>query len=363
MSAREGASLYLDPATPRLTNRNALDHTNTTQFSPGDSWRWRYLLHPNSNITISTCTADITQDMYILIVQGQDELDSFDSETPSGDWEHCCSVRSVQITDECSDGSKTTVKYNTIATDTYFFVIYNSGDYVQSVNSSWYIERTEYSPSDMAESCTSNSFNESCTLEVPFQSNYTGLLVKNMSEAVDGTNIFAANIFCELRTVTLVVVILAAFVVAMFVSCVCVHVCCQKQCYSSKKSGAYTPLLSGAERHAPTPVNNYPRPDPVPVNNYPRPVPVNNYPRPDPVPVNNYPQPVPVNNYPRPDPVPVNNYPQPDPVPFNNYPRPDPVPVNNYPQFNNQHPQLIINNYPPRARGPNQLYPALHAAM
>ena len=36
MSAREGASLYLDPAAPRLINRNALDHTNTTQFSPGD---------------------------------------------------------------------------------------------------------------------------------------------------------------------------------------------------------------------------------------------------------------------------------------------------------------------------------------
>ena len=76
--------------------------------------------------------------MYILIVQGQDELDSFDS-TPSGNWEHFAVFDQYKLLDECSDGSKTTVKYNTIATDTYFFVIYNSGEYVQSVNSSWYM--------------------------------------------------------------------------------------------------------------------------------------------------------------------------------------------------------------------------------
>ena len=395
LSANKGGSLYLDPATPRLTNRNTLDHVNMSRFKPHNYWRWPYLLHPGSNITISACSLDYTDDLYIFIIQGQDEIDSFDSAIPSGYWQSCCSVRSKQITDECSDGSNTIVAYTTKATDTYSMLIYNSGDDVQFANFSFYIERTEYSPSDVSESCTSNSIYDPCTLAVPFHSNYTGLLVKNMSEEASGEYIFTANIYCKPRTATLVVVILAAFVIAVLVfgviSCVCAHVCCPKQCCSRKGGSIYTPLLNPGKPPTqvynyprpdpvnnypqPDPVPNYPRPDPVPVNNYPRPdpVPVNNYPRPDPVPVNNYPRPdpIPVNNYPRPDPVPVNNYPRPDPNPINNYPRPDPVPVNNYPRpdpvpVNNQHaygPQFMINNYPPRARGPNQIYPGMHAAI
>ena len=380
MSSNYGsASLYLDPETPTLSDENSLHHTNVTTTPQRNYWySFYYHLHPNSSIFVQGC-ADYTS--HIFIIEGQAAADAFARAVDNYDGT-CCSVRSLEITTVCGYGNDA-MNYTTLATEKYFIMIYA---YTESTTAtvSWSINRTEYSPSDTSESCSSSN-DVPCTLDVPFQSNYTALLVKNMTEDANGLYLYPVSIHCESRPATMIIVTVVVFVAAMcaftVASCVCVRCCCRRY-FGGKKTGMRAPLLRGNLRpYDPdtttgTTCTNYPKPDPVPatnyphpntgqVGNYPRPNPtLVNYPRPDPVPATNYPRPTsvnyshpasaPVNNYPRPDPVSVNNYPHPNGVQVNNFPPPDPNPVvrNYYPASN---PQVVVNQYP---RG--QAHPAMY---
>ena len=375
MSSINGsASLYLDPETPTLSDENSLHHTNVTTTPQRNYWySFYYHLHPNSSIFVQGCT-DVTYDVVsISIIEGLADAEMFTRKVDIGG---CCSVQSVDVTTTCDLGNNT-MSYTTLATEKYFIMIYASTEST-TATVSWSINRTEYTPSNASESCSSTD-DVPCTLDVPFLSNYTALLVKNMSEDANGLSLYPVSIHCESRPAALVIVTIVVFVAAMcaftVVSCMCVQCCCRRY-FGGKKTGKRAPLLRGNLRpYDPdtttgTTCTNYPRPDPVPATNYPRPNTgqVGNYPRPNPTLVN-YPRPyphpnptpvnyshpasTPVNNYPRPDPVVVNNYPRPNSVQVNNFPSPDPNPVgrNYYPAPN---PQVVINQYP---RG--QAHPAM----
>ena len=384
MSSINGsASLYLDPETPTLSEENSLHHTNVTTTPTVNFWySFYYHLHPNSSIFVQGCT-DVTYDVVsISIIEGLADAEMFTRKVDIGG---CCSVQSVDVTTTCDLGNNT-MSYTTLATEKYFIMIYANNIISTTVTVSWSINRTEYSPSDASESCSSTD-DVPCTLDVPFLSNYTALLVKNMSEDANGLSLYPVSIHCESRPAALVIVTIVVFVAAMCaftaVSCMCVRCCCRRY-FGGKKTGKRAPLLRGNFRpYDPdtttgTTCTNYPKPDPVPATNYPRPNTGNyprpnstlvNYPRPDPVPttntgqVSNYPhpnptpinysRPAPVNNYPRPDPVAVNNYPHPNSVQVSNFPSPDPNPIvrNYYPAPN---PQVVVNQYP---RG--QAHPAM----
>ena len=353
MSSNYGsASLYLDPETPTLSDENSLHHTNVTTTPQRNYWySFYYHLHPNSSIFVQGCADYMSR---IFIIEGQAAADTFAKAVDNNDgtWLTCCSVRSLEITTTCDYGNDT-MNYTTLATERYFILIYANIENT-TVTVSWSINRTEYSPSDTSESCSSSN-DVPCTLDVPFQSNYTALLVSNMTEDANGLSIYSISIHCESRPAVLVIATVVVFIVAMcaftVVSCVCVRCCCQRY-FGGKKTGMRAPLLRGNLRpYDPdtttgTTCTNYPRPDPVPSTNYPRP---------NPTPVNYFhPASAPVNNYPRPDPVSVNNYPRPNDVQINNFPSPDPNPVvqNYYPAPN---PQVVVNQYP---RG--QAHPAMY---
>ena len=385
MSSINGsASLYMESEAPILSEQTSLHHSDVTT-SPNDNYWYGfyYHLHANSSIFVQGCSSyDL---FYILIIEGQAAADTFTSAVDNnGDWRSCCSIQSVEVTTVCDSGNNT-MNYTTLATGKYFIMIYASTEFT-TATVSWSINCTEYRPSDTSESCSSSD-DVPCTLDVPFLSNYTALLVKNISEDANGLSLYPVSIHCESRPAALVIAMIVVSIAAMcaftVVSCVCVRCCCQRY-FSVEKTGMQAPLLGGNFRpYDPdtttgTTCTNYPKPDPVPATNYPRPNPtLVNYPRPGPVPATNYPRPntgqvsnyprpnptpvnyshpasAPVNNYPRPGPVSVNNNPHPNSVQINNFPSPDPNPVvrNYYPA---PYPQLVVNQYP---RG--QAHPAMY---
>ena len=370
MSAHEGASLYLVPGVPQLSDSDIVYYTPVIDDNP---WNWYDILHADSTITVQACvTTGSPLTSYVFIMKGRGNALNFLGITSppvtSTRWKTCCSVARAQVMDNCGIGN-TTIEYTVTETDIYYVFTYDRDGYTNTVLS-WNITRTEYSIDSYSQplvNCSSNSSETKCTLPIPYLTDYRVLLIKYPG-IVDlyGRRV---SISCNPRPGPFVLVafltFLASLCVLMIIACACICCLCpvRKNRQYSRLKGykAYCPDDDNNDQvqshnSPPTvgnyrppsfiPVREYPMLDPVApvINNYPAPNPappvINNYPAPDPVPIiNNYPPPNPT-TYPQPDPVMAARYPPPDPTPVqprpynNNYPPPDPTPIHNnyYPQ-------------------------------
>ena len=369
MSAHEGASLYLVPGVPPLSDSDIVYYTPVINKNP---WNWYDILHANSTITVQACvtTGTLLTQPYIFIIKSPQNASNFLDRTGTGTstrWKTCCSVTEAQVVDNCGIGN-TTIEYTVTETDIYYVFTYNSDGYTNTALS-WNITRTEYSVNSYSQplvNCSSNSTETKCTLPIPYLTNYRVLLIKYPGIVdIYGRRVI---ISCNPRPGPFVMVafltFLASLCVLMTIACACFCCVCpvrKNRQYSHLKGyKAYCPDDDKNDQiqppnsrptvgnyHPPSviPARNYPMPDPAPapvINPAPNPAPViNNYPAPDPAPpvINNYPPPNPT-TYPQPDPVMAARYPPPDPTPIqprpynNNYPPPDPIPIHNnyYPQ-------------------------------
>ena len=359
MSANNGASLYLVPGVPPLSDSDIVYYTPVINDNP---YGWYDILHANSTITLQACITPgtpLTQP-YIFIIKGPQNADNFLSHTGTGTstrWKTCCSVAEAQVMDNCSMGN-TTIEYTVTETDIYYVFTYNSDGYSDGYNNtvlSWNITRTEYSIDSYSQqlvNCSSNSSETKCTLPIPYLTDYRVLLI-NYPGIVDIYG-HRVSISCNLRPGSFVLVafltFLASLCVLMIIVCTCICCLCpvrKNRQYSHLKGyKAYCPDDDNNDQVQPPnscqTVGNYCPPSVIPGRNYPMPDPappvINNYPAPDPAPIINYPPPNPT-TYPQPDPVMAARYPPPDPTPvqprpYNNYPPPDPTPIHNnyYPQ-------------------------------
>ena len=360
MSAHEGASLYLVPGVPPLSNSDIVYYTPVINKNP---FNWYDILHAGSIITVQACvtTGSFLTQPYIFIMKGRGNAVNFLGITSppvtSTRWKTCCSVARAQVVDTCGIGN-TTIEYTVTETEVYYIFTYNSDGYTNTVLS-WNITRTEYSVDSYSQplvNCSSNSTETKCTLPIPYLTDYRVLLIKY--PGIVDLYVRRVSISCNPRPGPFVMVafltFLASLCVLMIIACACICCLCpvkKNRRYSHLKGyKAYCPDDDNVNNdqvqppNSPPTVGNYRPPSFIPVREYPMSDPVapviSNYPAPDPAPViNNYPPPNPT-TYPQPDPVMAARYPPPDPTPVqprpynNNYSPPDPTPIHNnyYPQ-------------------------------
>ena len=344
MSAQKGASLYLVPGIPPLSDSDIVYYTPVIDKNP---WNWYNIFHANSTITVQACVTTGTQPYIFIIKLGSGNAFNFLYITiplvTSTRWKTCCSVVEAQVMDNCGIGN-TTIEYTVTETDIYYIFTYNSDGYTNTVLS-WNITRTEYSVDSYSQplvNCSSNSIETKCTLPIPYLTDYRVLLI-NYPGIVD-VYAFTVSISCNPRPGPFVLVAFLTFLASLCVLMIIAYTCICCLC-PVRKNRQYS-HLKGYKAYCPDDDNNnqiQPPNSPPTVGNYRPPnfIPVREYPMLDPAPpvVNNYPPPNPT-TYPQPDPVSAANYyPLPDPTPvqprpYNNYPPPDPTPIHNnyYPQ-------------------------------
>ena len=319
MSAEAGASLYLVPETPPLSNDVVKYSTSVNYIFRNSENSWQYLLHKNSTITVRACTnSDQAQATYIYIIKGLANYSSYQGSIDDN-IDPVSYIAQATVRNVCSI-SNTTLKFTVQETDTYFITMLNKGDTTVNGIIGWNIVRTEYSVSNFSQpltNCTSDSIDILCTLFVPLLSSDRVLLVKSGVTNSTVYDTYLVTIDCNSRPAAYVILALSAFILTMCAGlvfcCVCDRYCCRK-----KKLNQRAPLLENNGR--------YPRPDPVPINSY-------HPPQLQHAQVNNNYQPALANNY-----LPIDpNLPPPQclpshPMPNSNYPTTDPLAhVVNYP--------------------------------
>ena len=332
MSANNGASLYLVPGVPPLSDSDVVYYTPVINDNP---WNWHNILHANSTITVQACvttdTFHTTTQPYIFIMKGRGNALNFiniTSPATSTRWKTCCSVARAQVVDNCGIGN-TMIEYTVTETDIYYVFIYNSDGYTNTALSSvsWNITRTEYSVDSYSQplvNCSSNSIETKCTLPIPYLTDDKVLLIKYPG-IVDlyGRRV---SISCNLRLGSFVMVTFLIFLASLCVVMIIAYACSCCLC-PVRKNRQYSHLKA----YCPDDDNN----DQIqPPNSPPTFIPVREYPMPDPAPV--------IITYPPPNPT---TYPQPDPAYY--YPLPDPTPVQLRP-YNMNYPPPNPNNYYPQ---------------
>ena len=267
-SSNVSATLYLLRNKPPLINNDSFTvNISRPKLNPGDYSYWYYYLYPGSNFSMKYCLeSSPTQPIKFFLIRKQSKFESWE-DNPSSKY----AVRTTDIQNSCQDGKKSLVYNFTSSAEEYYFVFDNPGKSSSVLAASLYFERKLYnvSPDNIVHHCQVDpSFGSStCTVDVPYNSHYTALIVVDASQQTDYESNLDIDWSCEPRVWVYVIIVVIPFVFLVFCVSTTLIFCCyfgakRRRKYqslnadTSESSSAPPPVPSeSADASAPPPYN------------------------------------------------------------------------------------------------------------
>ena len=176
-----GATLYLLKEKPVLTGSDNFTITQQYNIQPIYEHHLYYYLHQGSDVSGTMCLISGTTSKFYLI-KGTNNFNHWKDDGHSSN-----TLVYFDITAPC--GSNRTFTYSITREDQYYFVFYNPSYSTNSVvGGTLTFNRALYqiaNQNDIVDSCFAGGRSSTCTLDVPFQSNYTALIIVDSSESMD----------------------------------------------------------------------------------------------------------------------------------------------------------------------------------
>ena len=219
------ATLYLLREKPQLTGHDSFTVTRSNGIAPEYENHLYYYLYPGSNFSVSTWLWSGTLASFYLI-KGTHNFNKW-SDNPSSYY----ALHHFDITSPCSQGKKNYTSSFSIE-DQYYFVLYNPSDLTVGFDATYTFDRVLYQPmnSTIVDSCKAGglgSLSSSCTLDVPYQSNYTALIVvdpptTNPDENISIDTSCGARVWIYVVITVVPVLFVVLCIVGIVVACVLV---------------------------------------------------------------------------------------------------------------------------------------------
>ena len=253
LSSDVGAELYLLKDRPLLSgpvNNLTVQPKNGVTVNADTYYYLNYKLHTGSNVQMNYCLEEGSSHLNFYFIKGKDNFNDWE-----GDGSATHSKVDLLISNACTSGNMTW-KYDITASDTYYFAFDNvSKKMLTTVKVTLFFHRTEYvvSNSSIADSCSIVSSGK-CTVQVPYDSHYTGLLkVRNIDAIVTNDENFSVSWSCNSRAwiYVVIVVIPIIFVVLVLIAMLTVCICCARR----HKKGSTTVQDTSVATEDNTPVN------------------------------------------------------------------------------------------------------------
>ena len=213
------SSMYFLSNTPTLNAANSFVISSEAFVgSSGDYQFWSFHLYPGSKYLVSACLS-LGYSVQYIVVKGTKNYNKW-VKTPSSQSAYGNFV--LYVLNSCS-GYNMTANFNFTSEDDYYFIFYNSNPTPASVRVTFSFYRPEYSPQSgsIISNCTTTSFS-SCSLDIPYNSDYIILLVTSppsdgdWSANVDITSSCAARawVYVVIEFSTVALLVLSALLVA-----------------------------------------------------------------------------------------------------------------------------------------------------
>ena len=231
-----GSTLYLITDTPPLTDQNSFTINSSLTLTSNNYNYWNYYLYPGSNFT----TTVRTRDSLSRPARGRFYL--FKGRSSFQQWikNPCSNQDSAIATFSISRPSSGTSFYHKFTflvqdEDEYYFVYYSSRDQstVLRLDVAIYVNRFQYSISDLTTAASCSAIGGQCSLNVPPDSNYRALIVTDIPDNPDWEENVDVSLICSSnREWAYVVVVLIPILViavgciaATILGCVCWRSC------------------------------------------------------------------------------------------------------------------------------------------
>ena len=249
------ATLYLLREKPELTGHDNFTFEVQYLIEQGVENHLYYYLYPGSQFSVSTClTSGSLASFYLIKGTG-----NFNKWIDAGSSRYA--LHYFYINSACGQ-SKRNYSSSFSSEDQYYFVFYNPSYTSLTVQATFTFNRVLYQlvNSTIADSCQAGgSGPSSCTLDIPYQSSYTALIVVDSTSTTNPDDNISIDTSCEARVwayAVALVLFIALCIVGIVVACVLVkrH---RKNVYEplDKPSTTTANLASGNEVSAPPPFN------------------------------------------------------------------------------------------------------------
>jgi len=221
------ATLYLLREKPQLTGRDSFTVPESYSIDPGNENHLYYYLYPGSQFSVSTCLSSGTLASFYLI-KGTHNFNKWSDDASS-----YYALHHFDITSLCSQGRKN-YTFSFSSEDQYYFVLYNPNPFYYAtvgIEATFTFDRVLYQPvnSTIVDSCQAGGQGPlSCTRDVPYQSNYTALIVVDSPPTTTPEENISIDTSCGARVwiyvvITVVPVLFVALcIIGIVVACVLV---------------------------------------------------------------------------------------------------------------------------------------------
>ena len=234
LSGDNSATLYLLRNTPPLSGpTNTLTVQAPSPIKPDTYQYLYYYLHYGSEFTLTYCIEDgsITS-LSFAFIKGKN---NFNNWVDDGDTFH--TIHHFTISNMCSDNTKTFTYTKVTSEDTYYFAFDNIGVSSVFLRAELELNRTEYLPNEVGiyDSCSIDG-GDSCSVPVPFQSNYTAVLEIGSNDIAPNENV-AFDWSCNARAWIYVLIVLMPLLFVVTACVIALLVCIY---FARKRSQNYT---------------------------------------------------------------------------------------------------------------------------
>lgn len=175
-----GATLYLLKEKPALTGSDNFTITQQYNILFGNEYHLYYYLHQGSDVSGTMCLVSGATSKFYFI-KGTNNFNRWQDDKRSSH-----ALVYFDIIAPCS--SPRVFTHSITSEDQYYFVFYNPIYASSKVYTTLTFNRALYqiaNQNDIVDSCFTGGRSSTCTLDVPFQSNYTALIIVDSSESMD----------------------------------------------------------------------------------------------------------------------------------------------------------------------------------
>ena len=240
LTGDKNATLYLLDGTPPLSGPTNKLVVQAPSVIHSDTYEYLlYYLHFDSTVTMTYCI-ESGNSLSFFLIKGSG---NFNSWVDDGNSIH--SIKHITINNICSSSSPASYSYTVSAGDSYYFAFDNVLFSDVSLRATLNFDRTEYLPEEAGVHNSCGVLGSSCTLHVPYDSDYVAMIKIGASDAEPDENI-AFNWSCNARVwlyVIIVVVPILFTVVANLMLCAMCIYCARKH----SKTYSTLPTATGTD--------------------------------------------------------------------------------------------------------------------
>ena len=225
------ASLYLLSSPPPLSDVESFDFSDTAVLKK-QPVTWNFYLNSGSHVSFNVCLSSSHGFPMVTfyLINGLANYAAWSNDRYDND-----AYLTSDLIFSCSS-----IQYYFVDDDKYFFMFYSEVTFKVHLNVDFSFRRTVYhiSPHAVIENCfTPLDGQSSCSLGVPFSSNYTAILSLNTALPVDYSDEAYIQVTCESRVWFYAVIVVCAVVpfiicIISVIVCVCIRAKRNKSKYS-----------------------------------------------------------------------------------------------------------------------------------